>query len=335
MDSNRPANDLACPFLELPPELRLRIYEDVYPGLYHCRLIVEQESDLIRLGPIIEDQHLVTFPSRLSSANIQMSWSKSIVSISRLYLASRTIYRETLPIIYDRTVFHILCYGMREPCAPGTYCGRWGKLADAMCSMCENWLERLECIRVPVLSPADYWQYFCVECSLRDEEAMFRCIRRLGSIARWPGLQFVRHVELRLSYHPVNFYTSRGQMIGGDAPVDSDMIVQATAILRAFESLDNSLEARTCIASIALPEHVGISCVRSISLAMQSYFQTDTLINGANTTAKQLCRELETCAWSLEGEVGRLLSRDTRASFIAQSKGSETDWRRARQAIQV
>jgi hypothetical protein len=254
-----------------------------------------------------------------------------------LHLTCRTVYHETLPILYDRTMFHILCYGMREPLRPEPRSAPWGQIMiDATCSMCGKWLWNLECIRSPAQSQSPpYWQHFCVACSIRDQEAMFRVIRRLDLIARWPALRLVRHVELRLSYHPIKFYTSRGQMIGGEVPVDSDMIVQAMAVLHAFESLDTPLEARTCIVSIALPQHVEISCVRSIMLAMQGYFQTDNLFTGANAITRQLCQELETCSWSLEKEVGRLLSRDTRASFIAQSKQSGNGWHRTRQAIQV
>ncbi|KAK3711241.1 hypothetical protein LTR37_009835 [Vermiconidia calcicola] len=129
--------------LALPPELRLRIYEYLYPqdeGYYHCRLLDIRGREIARLGPIICDAHLQgVFPTELSDSNASMAGSTGanphcVGRISPLFKTCKTLYFEAMPLVYGATVFNLFLYGthqwanVRNHLKPLGPIGRWSTI---------------------------------------------------------------------------------------------------------------------------------------------------------------------------------------------------------------
>jgi hypothetical protein len=108
----RTSHSTRSPFLDLPAELRLRIYEHLYPAHLHARLAIGREPTLARFGHIIKDKNLITFGSRPSPQIRYDQDPKYRFPITPLHLTCRILHAEALPVVYDRTVFHIFIYGV-------------------------------------------------------------------------------------------------------------------------------------------------------------------------------------------------------------------------------
>jgi hypothetical protein len=84
-----PPRDDHCPFLALPPEIRLRIYDYLYNHLRQCTL--EQENQI----------KCYQFDNCAGAANLLMT--------------CRQLHNEVLPIVYTMTIFKITVFGNRTP----------------------------------------------------------------------------------------------------------------------------------------------------------------------------------------------------------------------------
>jgi hypothetical protein len=82
-------DDPYCPLLELPPELRLRIYDHIYNTQYRCTLQQETQTRCHQIG------HCAGAANLLSTC--------------------KEIYAEVLPILYSTTTFKVIIFGGRRP----------------------------------------------------------------------------------------------------------------------------------------------------------------------------------------------------------------------------
>ncbi len=189
-----------CALLRLPAELRLRIYEFMYPTYLHCNISMYQDGTLFRTGDIWHEAKLMLSDGHTRmQQNLQYSRADEgsadrpnalPILLTPLYLTCRTLCYEVLPHLYDQTVFHFSLRGIPSPFNHAVHSSAQSlRLRSKPCQRCRRPTPTLNAQRRPAANL----------CSLCTRHGGWPDVRLLGSISTWPPVQQIVHWDLQLT----------------------------------------------------------------------------------------------------------------------------------------
>jgi hypothetical protein len=246
-----------CPLLDLPPEIRLKIFEYIYPGTYYCHLLIEERPKISRVGPICRQTTTICIPEGLQTGREPTCKGYHLLAvtepISRVHMTCRLLNREAGTLFYDRTVFRVAVDGRRNMhlCPGYSFSHR-----DMCCNGCK--LSLLASCRQP-RSP-----------NMTNRTQSTRCNRYLGSVGEWATWRVIQRLQIYLPFGRRRLSLS--------APIDHEYVVRdhMARILHQLQQdqhfMRQTVSMKSCNMHIALGSQRGHEGARQVLLRTRPRF---------------------------------------------------------------
>jgi hypothetical protein len=246
-----------CPLLDLPPEIRLRIFEYIYPDIYYCHLLIEERPKITRVGPIFRQITTNCIPEHLQTGSEPTCEDYRGLAVteplSRVHMTCRLLNKEAGTLLYNRTVFRVAVDGRRNmhPCPGYSFPRR-----DLWCNGCK--LSLFASCRQPP-SP---------DITNRTQSTRWnRCLGSVGGWATWRVMQRLQ-IYLGLGWRRLSLTTP----INHECIVRDHMARILYQLRQDQQFMRQTISMKSCNMHIALGSQRGHEGARQVLLRTRSRF---------------------------------------------------------------